>query len=138
MKVHLPATVATKPDSGDICFSGQCPGTAGGCLRGVIYEGGDVRREKDDVGIKNLNRGEGAVLVKSPYEGEYLITVPYLFFDTSEIGHEEVREVSRVAIDVCPPEGVFLRDDSTRCVDGLSDQGHSHEEQGQDAESAHE
>jgi len=67
--MHVPATVATNPYRGNICFAGQCSGAAGGCLRGVIHDCGDVRREEGDAGINKLNGSKGAVFMELLYEG---------------------------------------------------------------------
>jgi hypothetical protein len=89
VKMHLPATVAVKPDSRYVRFSGQSASAAGGRLRGVIHEGGDIRSEEDDLRIKNLDRGKTAVLMKLPDEGENLIPVPYLLFDINKVWRKE-------------------------------------------------
>ena len=88
MKVQLPASVTTQPNTGDIRIAGQGVGTASGCLRGVIDEGGDVSSEELHARIKKFHRGEGAVLMKLPDEIENLVPVPYLLFDTGEVGQK--------------------------------------------------
>src|SRR5580693_2495604 len=50
MKVHLPVAIATNPDRSDVRIAGQGTGTAGGCLRGVIHERGDIGGEEDHMG----------------------------------------------------------------------------------------
>ena len=89
MKMHLPATVAVNPNSGYVCFAGHRTSATGGLLRGVIHEGSDIRAEEDDMGIKELNGRESALRMELLDEGDNLIPVPYLLFDTDEVGQKE-------------------------------------------------
>ena len=75
MKVHLPAAIATNPDSGDIRVAGHCVGAAGGCLRGVIHECGDIGAEEDHMGIEQFDGSKGALLMELFHERENLIPI---------------------------------------------------------------
>ena len=86
VKMHLPATVVVNPYGGYVCFAGHRVSAAGGLLRGVIHESGDVRAEELNVWIKKLDGRERALRMESRDERENLIPVPYLLFDTNEVG----------------------------------------------------
>lgn len=90
MKVHLPATVAMKPNRGNICIAGHRLSAAGRRLHGVIHQGGDVRGYECDMGIKNLDGRKSALLMKLLDESQDLIAVPYLLFDVGEIGQKQL------------------------------------------------
>lgn len=125
VKVQLPAPVTTEPNTGDIGIAGQCACTTSGCLGGVIDDGGDVRSEERNAWIKKFDWSESAVLMKLLDESKDLVPVPYLLFDTGEVGQKQFRKIFRVTVDVCFPKGIFLRDDHVWLVSGLSEQRHS-------------
>ena len=130
VKVQLPAPVTTEPNTGDIGIAGQCACTTSWRLGGVIDEGGDVRSDERNAWIKKFDWSKGAVLMKLFDESKHLVPVPYLLFDTGEVGQKQFRKIFRVTVDVCFPKGIFLRDDHVRLVCRLSEQRHSGKEQG--------
>ena len=89
VKMHLPATVAVHPNSGYVCFAGHRVSATGGILRSVIHESGDIGAEELNMWIKKLDGRESALLMESGDKSENLIPVPYLLFDTGEVGQKE-------------------------------------------------
>jgi len=85
MKMHLPATPVTNPDSSYVRVPGHCVGAAGGCLRGVIYERGDIGAEEDHMGIKKFNGSKSALLMELPDERENLIAIHQLLFNVDKL-----------------------------------------------------
>ena len=122
MQVQLPASVATEPDTGDIRIAGQRARTTRRCLSGVVDEGGDVRGQERNVRIKKRDWSQRAVLMKLFDEAKNLVAVPYLLFDTGEVGQEQFGKICRIAVDIGFPKGIFLRNDHFRFVCGLSEQ----------------
>src|SRR5579871_775647 len=111
VKLHLPPLVTPHPHGGDICLARQRSGATSRCLSGVINDGGNVGREELHVWLKNLDWSESATLMKAFDECQHLIPVPYLLLDIGEVGKEQFRKALGVAICICLPESVLLRED---------------------------
>jgi hypothetical protein len=56
----------------------------------VIHESGDIGAEELNMWIKKLDGRESALLMESGDKSENLIPVPYLLFDTGEVGQKEL------------------------------------------------
>jgi hypothetical protein len=120
MKVHLPAAIATNPDSSNVRVTRHCAGAAGRRLCGVIHERGDIGAEEDHMGIEGFDGSKGTLLMELPDERENLIAIHQLFFNIDEFGQEEFRQIGSVGVNIRVPEAVLLRDDCVWRIGSLS------------------
>lgn len=128
MKMHLPVTVATDPDSSDICIPGHCASATGCGFIGMVNDGSDVGGKNAHVGIDESHWGKRTLLMELLDEGKDLIAGPDFLFDIGEAWLEECGEVCDVASGVGSPEGIFLRDNHVRRTGGLSKYRQSEEQ----------
>ena len=80
VKVQLPASVTTEPNTGDIRLARHCVGTASGSLSGVIDEGGDVRSKERNARIYELDWSQSTVLMKPLDESKHLVPILVGYF----------------------------------------------------------
>lgn len=80
--------------------------------------------------IKKCDWSQCTVLMKLFDEAKNLVPVPYLLFDTGEIGQEQLGKICRITVNIGFPKCVFLRDYHVRFICDLSEQRQTGKEQG--------